>query len=565
MKTSHSKSFAENTLILLISMVFSKIIGAVFKIPLTNIIGGIGMGYYSTAYSLYTPVFSLTAAAVPTVIVKAVAACSSEYKCSCRTILKTALVTFGGIGLVGMLFMLAIAIPFTDFVAHSPESLLSVIMIAPSVMLCCISSVFKGYYEGCCNMAPSAVSQVIESITRAVFGLTVSVLTVNHGISCYEAGLPVYGQTVSDINSANSVILPIAAAAAISAVTVSEFAAALCLIIRYKFDKSAHIKPTTKDNVSKRRIAKLLLKESLPISLGAIAVNLNSFIDLITIPRCIGFSVIRNPQYYAESMAEIIRSQGGQLQISNFLYGSYTGVTMTMFMLVPCFTGMLGRSALPEIASAWARGDTRLFKSKLSMVLKSNFIIGFPLYMGLAALSEPLLSMLYSARPEEVSVSVLPLFILCIGGVFMTLSSTFFAVFQVIGRADLPIKLVLCSSAVKLILNVFLISIPEVNISGAAISAVTANATAAFGGYLAMEKVSGSDFHIIKCLSIPLLSGAACAISAYLSFSFFEISVKVPIKLILSVILAGIVYTFLLIITRYISVKNLLFRRKIKK
>ena len=54
-------------------MVISKIVGAVFKIPLTNILGGIGMGYYSTAYSLYTPVFAMTAAAVPTVIIKAVA------------------------------------------------------------------------------------------------------------------------------------------------------------------------------------------------------------------------------------------------------------------------------------------------------------------------------------------------------------------------------------------------------------------------------------------------------------------------------------------------------------
>ena len=54
-------------------MAISKIVGAVFKIPLTNILGGVGMGYYSTAYSLYTPVFAMTAAAIPTVIIKTVA------------------------------------------------------------------------------------------------------------------------------------------------------------------------------------------------------------------------------------------------------------------------------------------------------------------------------------------------------------------------------------------------------------------------------------------------------------------------------------------------------------
>ena len=65
MKTN---SYAKNTAILFISMVISKVVGALFKIPLTNILGGIGMGYYSTAYSIYSPVFAMTAAAIPTFI-----------------------------------------------------------------------------------------------------------------------------------------------------------------------------------------------------------------------------------------------------------------------------------------------------------------------------------------------------------------------------------------------------------------------------------------------------------------------------------------------------------------
>ena len=83
-------------------MVISKIVGAVFKIPLTNILGGIGMGYYSTAYSLYTPVFAMTAAAVPTVIIKAVADNIALRRfANAQKVLRTAVLIFGATGLIG--------------------------------------------------------------------------------------------------------------------------------------------------------------------------------------------------------------------------------------------------------------------------------------------------------------------------------------------------------------------------------------------------------------------------------------------------------------------------------
>ncbi len=88
-------------------MVISKVVGAVFKIPLTNILGGIGMGYYSTAYSLYTPVFAMTAAAIPTVIIKTVADNIALHKfANAQKVLRTAVFTFGLIGIVGTVSIL---------------------------------------------------------------------------------------------------------------------------------------------------------------------------------------------------------------------------------------------------------------------------------------------------------------------------------------------------------------------------------------------------------------------------------------------------------------------------
>ena len=99
-------------------MVISKVVGALFKIPLTNILGGIGMGYYSTAYSIYSPVFAMTAAAIPTVIIKTVADnVASEKYANAQKVLKTALAVFGTIGGIGTSLIILFAKPFSDIAA----------------------------------------------------------------------------------------------------------------------------------------------------------------------------------------------------------------------------------------------------------------------------------------------------------------------------------------------------------------------------------------------------------------------------------------------------------------
>jgi stage V sporulation protein B len=560
-------TYVKNTIILFVSMVISKIVGAVFKIPLTNILGGIGMGYYSTAYSLYTPVFAMTAAAVPTVIIKAVADNIALRRfANAQKVLRTAVVIFGATGLIGTAAILALARPFSDTVAQSPQSVWGIIAIAPSVFLCCISSVYKGYYEGCCNMMPSAVSQVAESVCRAVTGLSVSHLVIEYGMKCYAGGKRVFGVIAGSESEAVDIIMPYAAAGAVLAVTVSELCALVCLLVRKKVCK--RIIDTSAGDTSTDRvavIAKRLIKSCIPVSAAAIVVNLSSFIDLITIPRCLNFALSSDPGYFTASFSDIIKAQGGAVRLANFMYGSYTGLSWTMFMLIPSFTAMFGRSALPQIAGAWTLGNRKEFESKVTVVLRSNFVIGFPLYLGLSAMSRQILEFLFSGRQQEVTVSATSLFILGLGGVFLTLSSTFISIFQVIGRSDLPVKLMLPGCAVKLIFNVFTISVPAININGAAVSTVIMYAAVALGGYFALENVTGIDFHIIRRMAVPLSAGIVCAVVSRIVYGFVGESVNAVTALFLPIASGGAVYIILLIIFNEINLKSLLNRQKRKK
>lgn len=415
-------------------------------------------------------------------------------------------------------------------------------------------------------MMPSAVSQVAESVCRAIVGLGTSYFILNYGIKCYDSGKEIFGTLADNITQATDIIMPYAAAGAVLAVTASELCALVCLIIRKKLCRKVidiHKGDTSTDRTF--AIVRELLKNCVPISAAAVVINLSSFIDLITIPRCLNYALSCAPEYFSVRFSEIIGSQGGAVRLANFMYGSYTGLSWTMFMLIPSFTAMFGRSALPRIAGAWTLKNKVDFERKVSIVLRSNFIIGFPLYLGLSALSPYILDFLFSGRQQEIEVSVLPLFILGLGGVFLTLSSTFISVFQVIGRSDLPIKLMLPGCALKLIMNVFTISIPEINISGAAVSTVVMYAFVALGGYFALEAVTGIDFHILRKMSLPLIAGTVCAVIAYLSANIlFERSVAF-IRLLLSIGAGGFVYIILLILFNEINIKSLLNRQKRKK
>lgn len=545
-------------------MVISKVVGALFKIPLTNILGGIGMGYYSTAYSIYSPIFAMTAAAIPTVIIKTVADnVALEKYANAEKVLKTALAVFGTIGCVGTALIILFAKPFSDIAAQSPQSLLSILMISPSVCLCCLSSVLKGYYEGCCTMVPSAVSQVLESVSRAIIGLSASYFIINYGMEQYSLNGIIMGKEVANEIQALDTVLPYAAAGAIMAVTLSELCALICLMIRKRFcRKIININRGNKETEKKRVIAKRLIKDCIPVAAAAIVVNLASFIDLITIPRCLNFALTKNPAYFMENFSGIISTQGGEVKLANFMYGSYTGLAWTMFMLIPAFTAMFGRSALPQIAATWSLGNKTEFKNKVSIVLISNFAIGFPLYLGISALSGEILNILFSGRQQEVSISIIPLFILGLGGVFLTLTSTFISVFQVIGRADLPVKIMLPGCAVKLIVNVFSLSVPEINISGAAISTVAMYAFTALGGYLALETVTGIDFKVLKKMSSPLISGIICAYVAFIVNDLLKNDLSDIPRLAVSIIAGGIVYAIFMAVLCRNQIK-LIFKKQI--
>ena len=158
-------SFEYGAIILLCSTALVKIIGAIFKIPLSRLIGDLGFGYFDSAYQLFTPIYSLSMAGLPIAISRVVA--EQMQKAKYRDVRKSLKVTkriFMVTGLGGFLLMLALIYPFVHFTDATGKTVYSLFAIAPSLFFCCIMSAYRGYYEGLRNMYPTAVSDVIEAL-----------------------------------------------------------------------------------------------------------------------------------------------------------------------------------------------------------------------------------------------------------------------------------------------------------------------------------------------------------------------------------------------------------------
>ena len=311
--------YIKNTAILFAAMAITKIVGALFKIPLANLLGGTGMGYFSTAYGLYSPIFALTAAGVPTVIMRTTARSAAtgnrQYAAAVR---RYALIIFSVIGLLGTVAVAVFAVPFAKHIACSPQSTLAVICISPAVMLCCTASVLRGYREGLSDVMPSAAASIAEAVSRAVFGLGVSYAVIFYAKSAFYNGRSVFGTDAATVEQAYNAALPYAAAGAILAVSISEFFGLITLVLNERRTRNREPLPP-RCTYRCRNICVQLLKETAPIAASALVMNCVSFVDLLTVTRTLSISAALDTEYFNTVFGGIYADCGGLAGLPNFM------------------------------------------------------------------------------------------------------------------------------------------------------------------------------------------------------------------------------------------------------
>lgn len=562
-KVSKSKkqSFLYGSTILMASMIIVKIIGAIFKIPLTNILHESGMGFFNSAYTIYTTVYALTVTGLSAAVARMVAenATKGRFR-DVKKILKLATRVFVIMGAIGFAVIAASAGAFSAGI-ESENSYWTVLMIAPAILFCCLMASYRGYYEGLSNMKPTAITQVVEAVIKLITGFSLAAIVMSVAERQFLTTGVVFGTAVDTLDAGLTVAIPFASAAAMLGVSISTLVGFIYIFFSYKL-KGDYITKEMLDYSPQPMRSKVLMwrlvKISIPITMGAVVLQLSALIDMITIMnRLSGLP------------ADILNAKYGQYLSPNehmheFLYGCFTSA-ITWFNLVPAFTNIFGKSALPNVTEAWTQRDKGKIKISIESVIRITTMVSAPMAFGIAFMSEPILKMFFPNLPGAIAVGTPLLAVLGIAAFFLSLVTPLNAVFQGIGRMDLPVKFLFLGAVIKFILNFVLIGIPSINIMGSSVSTIVCYGVIAFFSLNSIKKHSSVKLDFTGILFKPLVCGIICGFSAFICNFLLTNLVKHSIITLLSIGFGGICYIVSLGVFKVISKDDILMLPKANK
>lgn len=562
-----SQSFMEGALILVFATLVVKVIGAIFKIPLGNLLEEEGFAYFNVAYGVFTPLYSLAMAGLPVAVARMVSenATKGNFR-EVKKILRVSTAAFTVSGGVASIIMLLGAHVYSNKIVETPAAFLSIICLAPAVFFCCMMSSRRGYYEGLKNMYPTAISQMIEAVAKLGFGLLFSWLVIYIGTSQFNESKIVFGTACETEIEALSIVYPFASAAAILGVTLSTAIGAAYLHIRYltKGDgittEQLNSSPPAR---SSKEILRSLLSIAILVSLGTLATTITSFIDTTSILNRLNYAMETDAQTII-NMYPGIKEKA--TDIPDFIYGAYC-YAISIFNLVPTITTTFAISALPAVTSAWTLKDEVQTKKSVESVLRITSFVAFPAGIGIAVMAKPILSLLYPSAERALGVEIAApaLSLLGIGVIFVALLTPINSMLQAVGRADIPVKLMLIGGTIKIITNFVLVAIPSINVKGAPVGTILCYIFLFAVSMIYLCHEIGSIPSIKSTFIKPFLAAAVCGFAAIGSYKLLTMVISPKLSTLFSIIFAAIIYAICLLIFRALSKDDIIMLPKGKK
>lgn len=507
MPSNAKKSFFSGVLTLSLSTVLVKIIGLIYKIPMLSYLGSEGMGYFNSAYEIYALFCVISTAGLPValsvMISGALAKGDGE---EVRRVYRTAFSVFLWIGILGTAVMLLFARRFC-LLMKSEQAYSCILSISPTVFFVCIASALRGYFQGFQRMLPTALSQILESVGKLVFGLLFARAALIRGCDT-----------------------PTVAAFAGIGLTLGTAVSVLYLMIEKirfrKVETGLFLSKAEKMPEKYREIRKTLARLAIPMTLGASLVSVTKLIDMTMILRrlqSIGFSDVA----------------------ANEAYGSYTTLALSLFGLLPSLVNAVALPLVPLLSAAIAAGKKREQEQIVKTSYRLTAMLAIPAALGISAYARPILLLLFGKEPEAVATAA-PL-LSCLGiSIFLscmiTATNSVLHAYRVVNR---PILSMLVGALLKTATAYFLIGNAKIAMLGAPISSFFCNAAVVvLNLWFSARLCRVTDLRSV--FGKPLLSSTLSIGASYLAYLLLteKLGERVTVTL-ASLAFAGVLYLFL--------------------
>ena len=483
--------FVKQAAILVFAGLLVRVIGFIYRLPLTNMIGDEGNGIYGAGYNLYIFFLIMSSAGLPAAISKMVSHrfALKQYE-NAHRIFRVALITAATAGLVCSLLLWFGASFLADLV-NSPRSVHAILTLAPTLLIVSIMAVFRGYFQGMNNTLPTAISQIVEQVFNAIFSVLLAFVLLR--------------QTQD---------LALGAAGGTAGTGVGAMAGLLTIMAVYMKMSPQFKKQRLEDDGAapqERHVTLLaeLVKTTVPIIIGTAIFSITNLIDM--------------------AMVNTLLLQSGYAQVEvDRMYGMLTGKYVTLTTLPVTISTAIATASVPNIARSIAINDKAGANRKINLALRLTMMVSVPAAVGIGVLAGPILLMLFPDFPDGE-------YLLQIGAlsiIFLALTQIVTGMLQGSGYVQVPAIAAFFGALVKIPLNYLLIPLDyivvfgfafEMNVAGAVISTTACYAVASAINLVVLKRImgKGARLDLVSGFGKPLAAATAMGVFCFASYRLF--------------------------------------------
>ncbi|MBO4848962.1 MAG: oligosaccharide flippase family protein [Clostridia bacterium] len=512
----NKRSFIKGAAILGIAGLIVKIIGAFYRIPLTNILQRgeyDGMIYYATAYPYYSWLLVISSAGFPTAISKLVSerVAVGDRK-GATAIFKTAFRLLLIIGIVTTALLFA-ASPLIAKLADVPGASYSLMALAPALLIVSVMCAYRGYLQGMQMMTGTALSQVTEQVGKLIASYSLAFLFVK-----LYPGRP-----------------ELWAMGTLIGISISEVMG--LIVIYWVYRRNRRKLPSYKlENMpisrsTLRRVGMSLLAIAIPITIGASIMPITGIADTVFIKRLLQARYLKLG--FDGALASTMAGDG---------FVALRSYVTPLINMPAVLTLALSMSLVPAIAPMRAAHDRRGIRKVGTTGMKLAMLIGAPCAAGLFVLGAPIMAMLYtkvgasvdkyyvtgfisqilSMKPgQEVPIYAIAggiMQISAIGVLFLSLVQTLTGVIQGMGKQNVPVYFLIAGGILKVLSMIFLMKFTKLGVLGAAISTVLCYLVAGAGDTLYTISHADIRLNVFDVFLKPVISAVVMGVCVYLVY-----------------------------------------------
>ncbi|MBQ6887587.1 MAG: polysaccharide biosynthesis protein [Lachnospiraceae bacterium] len=459
--------------------IICRIIGLLYKSPLTGIIGDEGNGYYGFAYNIYTIILLISSYSIPSAISKVIAQKLElkEYR-NAHKIFKCALlyvVLVGGAASLFAFFGAGILVP--------PNSVPVLRIFAPTIFLSGLLGVLRGYFQAHKTMIQTSVSQIVEQILNAVVSIGAAYLFMKMVANKDATTKAVYGAMGSALGTGLGVLTALLFMLAIYMMNRK--------LIMQRIKRDVHHKEE-----SEQEVFKMILSVVTPFILSTCIYNLTTSL---------------NQTLYTKIFIGI---KGVAEEVASSAYGVFSIKAMTVVNIPVAFASAMSSAVIPSISGCFARGEKKEAKRKIHQAIHTVMLISIPSAVGLFVLAEPVMGVLFPQK-ESLELAASLLRYLSVTVMFYGLSTLSNGILQGIGKVNVPVKNAAIALVLQTVVIVPLLIYTDLNLYCFVIATIIYSFAMCILNSHAMKKAMNYKEKIGKTYIMPMFSAAIMGVAAW--------------------------------------------------